>query len=54
MLTLYHNDMSTCAQKVRFALAEKGLEWEGPLRIMTFANGNWQRELAELKMIDTQ
>lgn len=28
MLTLYHNDMSTCAQKVRFALAEKGLEWE--------------------------
>lgn len=29
MLTLYHNDMSTCAQKVRFALAEKGLDWEG-------------------------
>lgn len=29
MLTLYHNDMSTCAQKVRFALAEKGLEWTG-------------------------
>lgn len=29
MLTLYHNDMSTCAQKVRFALAEKGLVWEG-------------------------
>ena len=28
MLTLYHNDMSTCAKKVRFALAEKGLEWE--------------------------
>lgn len=28
MLTLYHNDMSTCAQKVRFALAEKQLEWE--------------------------
>ena len=25
-LTLYHNDMSVCAQKVRFTLAEKGLE----------------------------
>ena len=29
MLKLYHNDMSTCSQKVRFLLAEKGLEWEG-------------------------
>jgi glutathione S-transferase len=29
MLVLYHNDMSTCAQKVRFALAEKGVDWEG-------------------------
>lgn len=29
MLTLYHNDMSTCAQKVRLALAEKGQDWEG-------------------------
>lgn len=29
MLTLYHNDFSTCAQKVRVVLAEKGLEWEG-------------------------
>jgi hypothetical protein len=28
MLTLYHNDMSTCAQKVRFALVEKGVSWE--------------------------
>ena len=27
-LTLYHNDISTCAQKVRLALAEKELEWE--------------------------
>ena len=26
MLTLYHNDMSVCAAKVRTALAEKGLE----------------------------
>jgi glutathione S-transferase len=29
MLELYHNDMSTCAQKVRLTLAEKGLDWEG-------------------------
>jgi glutathione S-transferase len=29
MLELYHNDMSTCAQKVRLTLAEKNLEWEG-------------------------
>lgn len=29
MLELYHNDMSTCAQKARFALAEKGLKWKG-------------------------
>src|SRR5215831_3853538 len=28
MLTLYHNDMSLCAQKVRICLAEKGLAWE--------------------------
>src|SRR5690348_10299832 len=28
MLTLYHNDMSLCAQKVRICLAEKGLPWE--------------------------
>ena len=27
MLELYHNDMSTCAQKVRFALAEKKVTW---------------------------
>ena len=26
---LYHNDMSTCAMKVRLVLAEKGLNWEG-------------------------
>ena len=29
MITLYHNNMSTCAQKVRFALAEKGVAWQG-------------------------
>src|SRR5215831_651375 len=28
MLTLYHTDMSLCAQKVRICLAEKGLAWE--------------------------
>jgi glutathione S-transferase len=28
MLELYHNDMSTCAQKVRLTLAEKELTWE--------------------------
>lgn len=28
MIGLYHNDMSVCAQKVRLALAELGLEWE--------------------------
>jgi glutathione S-transferase len=28
MLKLYHNDMSVCAQKVRLALAEKGLAYE--------------------------
>lgn len=27
MLDLYHNDTSTCAQKARLTLAEKGLEW---------------------------
>jgi len=27
VLELYHNSMSVCAQKVRLALAEKGLEW---------------------------
>ena len=28
MLALYHNDMSTCSQKVRLTLAEKNLNWE--------------------------
>ena len=28
MLELYHNTMSSCAQKVRLGLAEKGLEWK--------------------------
>ena len=29
MIELYHNDMSVCVQKARFALAEKKLKWEG-------------------------
>ena len=29
MLKLYHNDMSSCAQKVRITLAEKELAWDG-------------------------
>lgn len=29
MLTLYHFGGAICAQKVRLALAEKGVEWEG-------------------------
>lgn len=29
MLTLYHHGSSACAAKVRFALEEKQLEWEG-------------------------
>lgn len=28
-LELYHNDMSTCAQKVRMVLAEKSIKWKG-------------------------
>ncbi|MEP0944307.1 MAG: glutathione S-transferase family protein [Rhizobiaceae bacterium] len=31
MLKLYHANHSTCSQKVRLCLAEKGLEWEGQL-----------------------
>ena len=26
---LYHHGSSVCAAKVRFAMAEKGMEWEG-------------------------
>ncbi|PYG34511.1 glutathione S-transferase family protein [Pelagimonas varians] len=29
MFTLYHHGSSVCAAKVRFAMAEKGLDWEG-------------------------
>ena len=37
MLVLYHATASTCSQKVRLALAEKGLAWEGhALNLRTF------------------
>ncbi len=29
MLELYHHGSSVCAAKVRLALAEKGLQWQG-------------------------
>jgi glutathione S-transferase len=29
MIELYHNDMSTASQRVRFALSEKNLDWTG-------------------------
>jgi glutathione S-transferase len=41
MLELYHNDMSTCAQKVRFALAEKGVPWES--RHLNLRGGDHQK-----------
>lgn len=42
MLALYHNDMSSCAQKVRLCLAEKGLEWEN--RHLNLRAGEHQRD----------
>lgn len=41
-LALYHNDMSSCAQKVRLTLAEKGLEWES--RHLDLRSGEHQQE----------
>jgi glutathione S-transferase len=41
-LALYHNDMSSCAQKVRLMLAEKGLEWES--RHLNLRAGEHQRD----------
>lgn len=37
MLELYHNNISVCAQKVRVALAEKGIPWTG--HHLEFAKG---------------
>ena len=28
MITLYHNDLSSCSQKVRFVLEEKNIQWQ--------------------------
>ena len=41
-LALYHNDMSSCAQKVRLLLAEKGLEWES--RHLDLRSGEHQKD----------
>jgi glutathione S-transferase len=46
-LTLYHNDMSVCAQKVRFALGEKRLAYES--RHLNLRAGD-QKEPAYLKL----
>jgi glutathione S-transferase len=42
MLALYHNDMSSCSQKVRVCLAEKGLEWES--RHLSLRAGEHQQD----------
>ena len=42
MLALYHNDMSSCAQKVRICLSEKGLKWED--RHLDLRAGDHQQE----------
>lgn len=41
MRILYHNDMSTCSQKVRFVLAEKAIEYES--RLLNLRAGDQQR-----------
>ena len=33
-LHLYHHNSSVCAAKVRIALAEKGLAWDGTLKTL--------------------
>ena len=47
MLTLYHNDMSVCAQKVRLTLAEKGLAYDA--RHLNLRAGD-QQQPAYLKL----
>jgi glutathione S-transferase len=47
MMTLYHNDMSVCAHKVRLALAEKGLSYTA--RHLNLRAGD-QRDPAYLKL----
>ena len=41
-LALYHNDMSSCSQKVRLMLAEKELDWES--RHLNLRAGEHQQE----------
>ena len=41
-LALYHNDMSSCSQKVRLVLAEKGLDWEN--RHLNLRAGEHQKD----------
>ena len=47
MLTLYHYWSSVCSQKVRFCLAEKGLEWQGR-HIDLFTFDHWQPDYVAL------
>ena len=42
MLALYHNDMSSCSQKVRICLAEKSLDWES--RHLDLRGGQHQQD----------
>jgi len=46
-LELYHNHMSTCSQKVRLVLAEKGLEFESHL-VDLIAGGQHDPEYVKL------
>ena len=42
MITLYHNEMSTCSQKVRLCLAEKNLAWTS--RHLDLRSGEQQQD----------
>jgi glutathione S-transferase len=55
MLTLYHNDMSLCAQKVRLCLAEKRLEWESRHLVLRAAEHQqaWYRKLNSRAVVPT-
>jgi len=50
MLALYHNDMSSCAQKVRLCLAEKGLSWES--RHLNLRAGEHQQDSFSPRRLD--
>jgi hypothetical protein len=50
MIELYHNDMSVCAQKARFALAEKKLQWEGHHLNLRAGRRHWSRAHTSLKV----